>query len=90
MCYFQYAIGGNAALMAQKLASSYMRAQVLLVGPIGPRLKALLHPLVRTQNSTRIAKDEIHISMEYRQGEIWGDMVAPASSRFITSHDVFR
>lgn len=88
--HLQTHIGGNAALMAEKLASSYVKAKILLVGPIGwryaaswseateaeglsgPRLKALLHPNIITQNSTKISKDELHIAMEYKQGEIWG------------------
>lgn len=84
-----YYIGGNAALMAEKIASSFPRTTAYLVGPIGPRLQALLHPSVVRTNSTRILKDEIHIIMEYKQGEILGEYVAPASSRFITSHDLY-
>ncbi|VDD90918.1 unnamed protein product [Enterobius vermicularis] len=103
-----YYIGGNAALMSEKIASSFPRTTVIcfeelilaslplnflnqlqtyLVGPIGPRLQALLHPSIVRTNSTRIVKDELHIIMEYKQGEILGEYVAPASSRFITSHD---
>ncbi|PAV82764.1 hypothetical protein WR25_24718 [Diploscapter pachys] len=78
-------IGGNAALMADRIATMFPSTDVHLVGPIGPRAQALLHPSVKRTNSTRI--DELHIIMEYRQGEILGDWVAPSSSRFITSHD---
>ncbi|VDN59501.1 unnamed protein product [Dracunculus medinensis] len=85
----QYYIGGNAALMAEKIASSFPRTTAYLVGPIGPRSQALLHPSIVRTNSTRIIKDEIHIIMEYKQGEILGEYVAPASSRFITSHDQY-
>uniref|UniRef100_A0A183DG33 Asparaginase n=1 Tax=Gongylonema pulchrum TaxID=637853 RepID=A0A183DG33_9BILA len=60
-----------------------------LVGPIGPRSQALLHPSIVRTNSTRIVKDEVHVIMEYKQGEILGEYVAPASSRFITSHDQY-
>uniref|UniRef100_A0A914PNG0 Uncharacterized protein n=1 Tax=Panagrolaimus davidi TaxID=227884 RepID=A0A914PNG0_9BILA len=82
-------IGGNAALMAQKIASSFPTATAFLVGPIGPRSHALLHPSVVRNNSTRIAQDELHVILEYKQGEIIGEYVAPASSRFIASHDQF-
>uniref|UniRef100_A0AC34QQ58 ADP-dependent glucokinase n=1 Tax=Panagrolaimus sp. JU765 TaxID=591449 RepID=A0AC34QQ58_9BILA len=82
-------IGGNAALMAQKIASSFPTATAYLVGPIGPRSHALLHPSVVRNNSTRIAQDELHMIYEYKQGEIIGEFVAPSSSRFITSHDQF-
>jgi len=32
----------------------------------------------------------MHVILEYKQGEILGEYVAPASSRFIISHDQFR
>lgn len=60
------------------------------MGPIGPRSQALLHPSIVRTNSTLIVKDEVHVIMEYKQGEILGEYVAPASSRFITSHDQYR
>lgn len=75
--------------MAQKIASSFPTATAYLVGPIGPRSHALLHPSVVRNNSTRIAQDELHMIYEYKQGEIIGEFVAPSSSRFITSHDQF-
>ncbi|KAI1706031.1 ADP-specific phosphofructokinase/Glucokinase conserved region domain-containing protein [Ditylenchus destructor] len=85
----QYSIGGNAALMAQKIASSFPAATAYLVGPIGPRSQALLHPAIVRNNATRIVQDELHLILEYKQGEILGEYVAPASSRFITSHDQY-
>lgn len=66
----QHYIGGNAALMAQKIASSFPYATPYLVGPIGPRSQALLHPSIVRNNSTRIVQDEMHVIMEYKQGEI--------------------
>lgn len=85
----EIAIGGNAALIANKIASNHAKTQVLLAGPIGPRLKSLLYPSIVTQNVTNISKDEIHLILEFKQGEKWGDQVAQSSSRFITSHDTF-
>uniref|UniRef100_A0A7E4VT23 ADP-dependent glucokinase n=1 Tax=Panagrellus redivivus TaxID=6233 RepID=A0A7E4VT23_PANRE len=84
-----HSIGGNAALMAQKIASSFPSVTAVLVGPIGPRSHALLHPSVVRNNSTRIDQDDLHVILEYKQGEILGEYVAPASSRFITSRDQF-
>uniref|UniRef100_A0A1I7YMB6 ADP-dependent glucokinase n=1 Tax=Steinernema glaseri TaxID=37863 RepID=A0A1I7YMB6_9BILA len=84
-----YHIGGNAALMAQRIAYSFPRTTAFLVGPIGPRSQALLHPSIVQNNSTRILKDELHVIMEYKQGEILGEYVAPTSSRFVFSHDKF-
>ncbi|KAJ1354317.1 hypothetical protein KIN20_011211 [Parelaphostrongylus tenuis] len=85
----QYHIGGNAALMAERIASGFPSTEVYLVGPIGPRSQALLNPSVRRTNATRIVKDEVHVILEYKQGETLGDWIAPSSSRFITSHDHF-
>ncbi|KAL3994811.1 ADP-specific Phosphofructokinase/Glucokinase conserved region family protein [Acanthocheilonema viteae] len=82
-------IGGNAALMAQKIATSFPRTTAYLVGPIGPRSQVLLHPSIVRTNSTRIVKDELHVIIEYKRGEILDEYVAPASSRFITSHDQY-
>jgi ADP-dependent glucokinase len=76
--------------MAQRIASSFPLTSCYLVGPIGPRSQALLHPSIEQDNSTRIVQDELHVIMEYKQGEILGEYVAPSSSRFITSHDQFR
>uniref|UniRef100_A0AAF5DKL0 ADP-dependent glucokinase n=2 Tax=Strongyloides stercoralis TaxID=6248 RepID=A0AAF5DKL0_STRER len=80
-------IGGNAALMAQKIASTFSRVTPHLVGPIGPRIQKLLHPMIVRDNSTRIVKDELHVIMEYKQGEMLENYMSPASSRFITSQD---
>ncbi|KAK6054690.1 hypothetical protein COOONC_07806, partial [Cooperia oncophora] len=64
----QYHIGGNAALMAERIASVFQDTEVYLVGPIGPRSQALLNPSVRRTNSTRITKDDTHvIFFEYKQ-----------------------
>ncbi|VDP09522.1 unnamed protein product [Soboliphyme baturini] len=86
---FQVTVGGNAALFAQQIAMEHSDAEVLLVGPVGPKLKSLLLTNVLTQNSTKIAMDEIHLIMEFKQGEIWGDYIAPTNSRLIISHDQF-
>ncbi len=76
--------------MAQKIAASFPATTAYLVGPSGPRSQALLHPSIVRANSTRITQDELHLILEYKQGEILGEYVAPASSRFITSHDQYR
>ncbi|CAJ0955934.1 unnamed protein product, partial [Mesorhabditis belari] len=85
----QYHIGGNAALLATRIASNFPWTEVHLVGPIGPRSQALLHPSIKRSNSTRITKDELHVILEYKQGEVLGEHVALGSSRFITSHDLY-
>ena len=94
--------GGNAALMANRLARDGVR--VLLGGPVGPRLRSLLHHNVlpaaevrskRSNDAHRAADDgetstdQIHLIMEYRKHQTWGDdgLQAPRANRFIVSHD---
>uniref|UniRef100_A0A914LWP1 ADP-dependent glucokinase n=1 Tax=Meloidogyne incognita TaxID=6306 RepID=A0A914LWP1_MELIC len=93
----QHYIGGNAALMAQKIASAFPHATVILIKYflIFYIFIALFswtyrpHPSIVRNNFTRIVQDEMHVILEYKQGEILGEYVAPASSRFIISHDQF-
>ena len=70
-CVLQYFIGGNGALMAQKLASliSDNGGQVLIGCPVGPVLKPLLHPGIKTTPSSLMEQDEYHMIMEYEKGE---------------------
>ncbi|CAH1796959.1 unnamed protein product [Owenia fusiformis] len=81
-------IGGNAALMAQKIITTFPDTQVQLVGPVGPRLKSLLDQNMQVPQSSRIDKDEVHMILEFERGEKWGDHQAPVATRFITSHDL--
>uniref|UniRef100_H2YHL1 ADP-dependent glucokinase n=1 Tax=Ciona savignyi TaxID=51511 RepID=H2YHL1_CIOSA len=85
----EYYIGGNAALMAQKLASLIpVGGEVAIGAPVGPKLKPLLHPLLQVPSSSFVDEDEYHIILEFSKGESWGGRVAPIASRFIFSHDV--
>ncbi|XP_014664935.1 PREDICTED: ADP-dependent glucokinase-like isoform X2 [Priapulus caudatus] len=83
----QWYIGGNAALMAQKISSTFPETEVMLVGPVGPKLLSLLHTSVKVPEKALIDEDEVHLIMEYQKNEIWGGRSAPVANRFITSHD---
>jgi hypothetical protein len=62
--------GGNAALMANKLAS--VGCNVLLGGPVGDRLARLLNPAITlAEPDAKALTDEVHLILEYQQGESW-------------------
>nr|CAB3220257.1 ADP-dependent glucokinase [Phallusia mammillata] len=84
----EYFIGGNGALMAQKLAVMMPDdGKVLLGVPVGPILKPLLHPLLVVPDKLLVNDDEYHMILEYAKGEKWAGSEAPIASRFIFSHD---
>ena len=61
--------------------------QILFVGPVGPQLRRLMPESIAIPDSSRIARDEVHLIMEYQVGETWGGSVAPVANRFISSYD---
>lgn len=86
-CILQLFIGGNAALMAQKLAQLTSNdTEVFLGGPVGRELRELLNPRLRTMDSKK--EDEFHMILEYVKGDKWGSVTAECANRFIFSNDV--
>ncbi|XP_069480716.1 ADP-dependent glucokinase isoform X2 [Ambystoma mexicanum] len=83
----QIYVGGNAALIGQKLASN-PNLTVLLCGPIGPKLHELLDEQIAVPPESLQEVDEFHLILEFKAGEEWGRSRAPSASRFIFSHDV--
>ncbi|XP_069078348.1 ADP-dependent glucokinase isoform X1 [Pleurodeles waltl] len=83
----QIYVGGNAALIGQKLASN-PGLTVLLCGPIGPKLHQLLDEQIAVPPASLQEVDEFHLILEFKAGEQWGSTRAPSASRFIFSHDV--
>ncbi|XP_006629127.1 ADP-dependent glucokinase isoform X1 [Lepisosteus oculatus] len=82
----QLYVGGNAALIGQKLAT-HPHLTVLLCGPMGPKLHELLDEQIVVPPESLQETDEFHLILEYKAGERWGSSVAPQASRFIFSHD---
>ncbi|XP_077453638.1 ADP-dependent glucokinase isoform X2 [Stigmatopora argus] len=80
-------VGGNAALMSQKLAT-YPDLMVLLCGPVGPKLHEMLDEQIVVPPGSLQETDEYHLILEYKAGEQWGLTRAPQANRFIFSHDV--
>ncbi|XP_075064431.1 ADP-dependent glucokinase isoform X2 [Mixophyes fleayi] len=80
-------VGGNAALIAKRLAT-HSDVEVLLCGPVGPKLHELLDERILVPPTSLQEQDEYHLILEYKAGEQWGSGHAPAASRFIFSHDL--
>ncbi|XP_059917479.1 ADP-dependent glucokinase isoform X2 [Gadus macrocephalus] len=80
-------VGGNAALIGQKLAS-YSDITVLLCGPVGPKLHEMLDEQIVVPPESLQESDEYHLILEYQEGEQWASTRAPQANRFIFSHDV--
>ncbi|XP_008289830.1 ADP-dependent glucokinase isoform X1 [Stegastes partitus] len=80
-------VGGNAALIGQKLAT-YSELMVLLCGPVGPKLHEMLDEQIVVPPESLQETDEFHLILEYKAGEQWGSTQAPQANRFIFSHDV--
>ncbi|XP_062998313.1 ADP-dependent glucokinase isoform X2 [Elgaria multicarinata webbii] len=83
----QLYVGGNAALIGQKLAT-HPNLKILLCGPIGPKLHELLDENVIVPPESMQEQDEFHLILEYQEGEQWGQLRAPVANRFIFSHDM--
>ncbi|CAH2273297.1 ADP-dependent glucokinase isoform X2 [Pelobates cultripes] len=83
----QHFVGGNAALIAQRMAA-HPGMEVLLCGPFGPKLHELLDERVLVPSASLQEQDEFHLILEYKAGENWGSSRAPTANRFIFSHDL--
>ncbi|KAM5176286.1 ADP-dependent glucokinase isoform 3-T3 [Callospermophilus lateralis] len=71
-----------------QIASEFPGAQVLLCGPVGPKLHELLDDNVFVPPESLQEVDEFHLILEYQAGEEWGHFKAPHANRFIFSHDL--
>ncbi|KAF6128597.1 ADP dependent glucokinase [Phyllostomus discolor] len=71
-----------------QVASKFPGAQVLLCGPVGPKLHELLDDNVFVPPESLQEVDEFHLILEYQAGEEWGQLKAPHANRFIFSHDL--
>ncbi|MBN3270778.1 ADPGK glucokinase, partial [Polyodon spathula] len=83
----QHFVGGNAALIGQKLATN-PHVTVLLCGPVGPKLHELLTDQIIVPAESLQGTDEYHLILEYKAGDKWGSSQAPNANRFIFSHDM--
>jgi ADP-dependent glucokinase len=78
-------IGGNAALIASRMADS---TKVVLAGNLPNSLKNQLHSNIRLLEGAEAPNPtEAHLILEYKKGETWGDIVAPRANRVIVHCD---
>ncbi|XP_074456187.1 ADP-dependent glucokinase isoform X4 [Larus michahellis] len=63
----QLYVGGNAALIGQKLATN-PDLKILLCGPVGPKLHELLDDNVVVPPESMQERDEFHLILEYQAG----------------------
>ena len=87
--YSKWFIGGNAALMAQGISQRFSNCDIMLVGPVGPKLKDLLNSNIRIPQTCRTDKDEVHLILEYAAKEEFESIEAPNANRYIISHDIY-
>ncbi len=60
----------------------------MLVGPIGPTLRDLLHKDILTPSLGGPSSDEVHMILEYPKEGKWGEVISSCANRIIFSHDV--
>ena len=86
---FKWFIGGNAALMAQGISQRFSNCDVLLIGPVGPKLRDLLNSNIRIPKNCQTPKDEIHLILEYVAKEEFENIQSANANRYIISHDIY-
>ena len=74
--------------MAHNIASKFNNIDVLLIGPIGSKLKSLLNKRILIPFDSDLYEDETHLILEYGINEEFENVNAPAANRFIVSHDI--
>uniref|UniRef100_A0A1B6FNT9 Carbohydrate kinase PfkB domain-containing protein n=1 Tax=Cuerna arida TaxID=1464854 RepID=A0A1B6FNT9_9HEMI len=79
-----FTLGGNAPLMAQRLSQE--GCQVLLAATMTPRLRHSIAPNLKVVGGTA-ARDDVHLILEYKAGDLWGPYTAPRANRFIIHND---
>ncbi|XP_005098113.1 ADP-dependent glucokinase [Aplysia californica] len=85
--HVEHYIGGNAGLMAYTASNLFPDLKILFAGPVGPLLESLMPKTLEIPSSCKIARDEVHLIMEYKVGEKWGDAEASVATRFIATYD---
>lgn len=71
-------IGGNAALMAMRLVRE--GCDVVLAAKMTSDLLQMI-PEAITVVGGEIERDDIHLILEYKRGEVWGPYTSPRANR---------
>ncbi|GFS15232.1 ADP-dependent glucokinase [Elysia marginata] len=80
----QWALGGNAAVMARRLAMEGF--DVLLGARMGDTALKTIPDSVKVIGNT-IARSDIHLIMEYKTNDRWGQFTSPRANRLILHND---
>ena len=78
------ALGGNAPVMANRFALE--GAQVLLGAKMTPKLKQTIHENIEVVGKN-VDHDDVHLILEYKRNEVWGNLKSPRANRFIVHSD---
>ncbi|KAJ8683852.1 hypothetical protein QAD02_019644 [Eretmocerus hayati] len=77
-------IGGNAAVMAMRLVRE--GCDVVLAAKMTHSLSQVM-PDAITIVGGEVERDDIHLVLEYKRGEIWGPYTSPRANRYIIHND---
>lgn len=83
----RWAIGGNAPLMAKRFFSEGW--DVLFAAKMSKKLKELIPPQIKIVGdvANEEVKDDVHMILEYRADEVFGEYKAPRANRYIMHND---
>ncbi|XP_049768707.1 ADP-dependent glucokinase [Schistocerca cancellata] len=81
----RYALGGNAPVMASRFY--YEGCEVVLAARMSLSLMRSLPEDVKVYGG-EISRDDVHLILEYKAGEVWGKYSSPRANRFIVHNDV--
>uniref|UniRef100_A0A1B6CF50 Carbohydrate kinase PfkB domain-containing protein n=2 Tax=Clastoptera arizonana TaxID=38151 RepID=A0A1B6CF50_9HEMI len=79
-----YSLGGNAPTMALRLNEE--GCEVLLAATLTTNLKKALPSNIKVVG-IESKRDDVHLILEYKAGELWGPYTAPRANRFIIHND---
>ncbi|KAI0215573.1 putative ADP-dependent glucokinase [Lamellibrachia satsuma] len=77
-------LGGNAPMMATRFHME--GCKVLLGGKLSPQLQKQIAPNILVSGG-EVETDDIHVALEYKKGDVWGNYVTPRSNRFFFHND---
>ncbi|MBN3316196.1 ADPGK glucokinase, partial [Atractosteus spatula] len=80
----RWAVGGNAAVMATRLANE--GSEVLLGGSFSPEFTDVLPPHITVAGKT-LEEPDIHLILEYPSGAKWGQYTSRRANRYIIHSD---
>ncbi|GAB1607529.1 ADP-dependent glucokinase-like isoform X1 [Argonauta hians] len=81
-------LGGNALLMANKIASNFPDAKVQYVGPVGPDVRDSMPQNIDVPKESLLRSDDVHLILEYKSGDVWGPHTSSVANRFILNNNI--